>query len=62
MKDMKYHLADVVEQLLREDFDRKLPGETTGVRLTRVTPLVLEVKVTQANGPRYFNVRVSEMM
>jgi hypothetical protein len=59
--DLKYVLAEAIEQLLNDHLDL---GGTMAVRITKVSNLVFEVKVMQDDNsaPRYFNVRLSEML
>jgi len=57
--DLKYQLAAEIERLLNDHLNL---GPDAILRITKVSNLMFEVKVTEANGPRYFNVRVSEML
>jgi hypothetical protein len=59
--DLKYKLAEVIEQLLNDHLDL---GGRAAVRITKASNLVFEVKVMQDDNsaPRYFNVRISEML
>lgn len=54
---LKAHVADKIEEALKR--------ETFGTRtdVSRVSPLVLQVKVWEENGPpRYLNVHVKELL
>jgi negative regulator of genetic competence, sporulation and motility len=65
MLDPNLNLKKSISNRLQELFQDMLDNE--GVtedqfRVTRIGPLVFEVKVREENGaPRYFNVKVSEM-
>jgi hypothetical protein len=64
MKDVKIWLAEWVAEILLTQLARYDIFENHDIEVTVISPLLTQVKLFPLDGrpPRYFNVKVSEVM